>query len=38
MHHNVIGGFLDVRPALSAWAAGNGFFRNVVSWPEVKLP
>jgi xylan 1,4-beta-xylosidase len=38
MHHNILGGFLDVRPALCAWGTGNGLFRNFVYWPEVKLP
>jgi len=38
MHHNVLGGFLDVRPALSSWGAGNAKFRNFRYWPEVKLP
>ena len=37
MHHNVLGGFLDVRPALCAWGAGNGFFRNFRYWPKVNL-
>jgi beta-xylosidase len=38
MHHNVLGGFLDVRPALAAWGSGNGVFRNFVYWPEVRVP
>lgn len=38
MHHNVLGGFLDVRPALCAWGSGNALFRNFQYWPEVKLP
>jgi beta-xylosidase len=38
LHHNVLGGFLDLRPALSAWGAGNARFRNFRYWPEVKLP
>jgi len=38
VHHNVLGGFLDVRPALGAWGNGNGLFRNFRYWPEVKLP
>ena len=38
MHHNVIGGFLDVRPALCAWGAGNANFRNFRYWPEVRVP
>ena len=27
MHHNVLDGFLDVRPALSTWGTGNAIFR-----------
>jgi xylan 1,4-beta-xylosidase len=38
MHHNVLGGFLDVRPALSSWGAGNATFRSFRYWPEIKLP
>lgn len=38
MHHNVLGGFLDVRPALCAWGAGNAQFGNFRYWPEAKLP
>lgn len=38
MHHNVLGGFLDVRPALCAWGAGDGFFRNFRYWQKVNLP
>lgn len=36
MNHNVIGGFLDVRPALAAWGSGCATFRNFRYWPEVK--
>jgi xylan 1,4-beta-xylosidase len=38
MHHNVLGGFLDVRPAISAWGSGNAVFRNFHYWPQVNLP
>jgi len=38
MHHNVLGGFLDVRPALSAWGTGNAIFRSFRYWPETSIP
>jgi len=38
MHHNVLGGFLDVRPALSAWGTGNATFRDFHYWPQVSVP
>jgi xylan 1,4-beta-xylosidase len=38
MHHNVLGGFLDVRPALSAWGTGSATFRDFRYWPAVNLP
>jgi beta-xylosidase len=38
MHHNVLGGFLDVRPALFAAGAGQATFRGFRFWPEVKVP
>ena len=38
MHHNVLGGFLDVRPALAAWGSGAAKFRNFRYWPGVQLP
>ena len=38
MHHNILGGFLDVRPALSAWGTGGATFRNFRFWPELKIP
>ena len=38
MDHNVLGGFLDVRPALSCWGTGNATFRSFKYWPEVNLP
>jgi xylan 1,4-beta-xylosidase len=38
MHHNVLGGFLDVRPALYACGTGKATFRNFRYWPEAKVP
>jgi beta-xylosidase len=38
MHHNVLGGFLDVRPAVFAAGQGHATFRNFRYWPEVKVP
>jgi beta-xylosidase len=38
MHHNVLGGFLDVRPALFAAGSGQATFRGFRYWPEVKAP
>jgi beta-xylosidase len=38
MQHNILGGFLDVRPALSAWGTGNATFRNFRYWPQISLP
>ena len=38
MHHNVLGGFLDVRPAVFAAGSGQATFRNFRYWPEVKAP
>jgi xylan 1,4-beta-xylosidase len=38
MDHNVLGGFLDVRPALYACGGGKATFRNFRYWPEVKVP
>jgi beta-xylosidase len=38
MHHNVLGGFLDVRPALSAWGTGNAIFRSFRYWPDTNIP
>jgi beta-xylosidase len=38
MDHNVLGGFLDVRPALCAYGAGKATFRGFRYWPEVKAP
>jgi xylan 1,4-beta-xylosidase len=38
MHHNVIGGFLDVRPALYACGDGKATLRNFRYWPKVNVP
>jgi beta-xylosidase len=38
MHHNVLGGFLDVRPALYVCGKGEARFKNFRYWPEVKAP
>lgn len=38
MQHNVLGGFLDVRPALSSWGTGNAYFRTFQYWPERRVP
>lgn len=38
MQHNVLGGFLDVRPALFACGSGKATFRGFRYWPEVKAP
>jgi beta-xylosidase len=38
MQHNVLGGFLDLRPALFATGQGAATFRNFRYWPEVKVP
>jgi beta-xylosidase len=38
MHHNVLGGFLDVRPAVYAAGSGKATFRSFRYWPEVKAP
>jgi len=38
MHHNVLGGFLDVRPALYAAGSGKATFRAFRYWPEVRTP
>ncbi len=37
MHHNVLGGFLDVRPALGAWGTNHATFRSFRYWLEVNL-
>lgn len=38
MNHNVLGGFLDVRPALCAYGTGKATFRGFKYWPEVRVP
>lgn len=38
MHHNVLGGFLDLRPAVFAAGSGSASFRNFGYWPETKVP
>lgn len=38
MHHNVLGGFLDVRPAVYACGQGQATLRSFRYWPEVKVP
>ncbi|HWG22364.1 MAG TPA: family 43 glycosylhydrolase [Terracidiphilus sp.] len=38
MDHNVLGGFLDVRPAVFAAGKGHATFRSFRYWPEVKVP
>jgi xylan 1,4-beta-xylosidase len=38
MDHNVLGGFLDVRPAVFAAGSGHATFRNFRYWREVKSP
>ena len=38
MHHNILGGFLDVRPALAAWGSNNAIFRGFRYWAEALAP
>jgi xylan 1,4-beta-xylosidase len=38
MNHNVLGGFLDVRPAVFAVGQGQATFRNFRYWPRVEVP
>ena len=38
MHHNVLGGFLDLRPAVFAAGSGSASLRNFRYWPEAKAP
>jgi len=38
MQHNVLGGFLDVRPALFACGSGKATLRNFRYWPEANAP
>jgi len=38
LHHNVLGGFLDLRPAVYACGHGLAAFRGFRYWPEVNAP
>jgi beta-xylosidase len=38
MNHNVLGGFLDVRPAVFAAGQGQATFRNFRYWPLAQAP
>jgi len=38
MHHNVLGGFLDVRPAIYASGSGKATFRSFRYWPDARVP
>jgi xylan 1,4-beta-xylosidase len=38
MHHNVLGGFLDLRPAVFAAGSGSTSFRNFRYLAEAKAP
>jgi len=38
MNHNVLNGFLDVRPAVFATGSGQATFRNFRYWAEIKVP
>lgn len=38
LHHNVLGGFLDLRPAVYACGTGQATFRGFRYWPEVNAP
>jgi xylan 1,4-beta-xylosidase len=38
MQHNVLGGFLDVRPAVYACGAGKATFRNFRYWAGIEVP
>ena len=38
MHHNVLGGFLDVRPAVYACGSGKAMFRNFRYFSEARVP
>jgi xylan 1,4-beta-xylosidase len=38
MQHNVLGGFLGVRPAMYASGSGNATIRNFRFWPKVNSP
>jgi xylan 1,4-beta-xylosidase len=38
MHHNVLGGFLDVRPALYSCGSGKATLRSFRYWPKANVP
>jgi xylan 1,4-beta-xylosidase len=38
MDHNVLGGFLDVRPAIYACGSGKATLRKFRYWPDAKVP
>jgi beta-xylosidase len=38
MNHNVLDGFLDVRPAVYAAGTGSAAFRNFRYWPRINAP
>jgi len=38
MNHNVLGSFLDVRPALFACGTGSATFRSFCYWPRAMAP
>jgi xylan 1,4-beta-xylosidase len=38
LQHNVLGGFLDVRPAIYACGSGQATFRAFRYWPQVNAP
>ena len=38
MNHNVLGGFLDVQPAIYASGSGKATLRGFHYWPEIKIP
>ena len=38
LHHNVLGGFLDLRPAVYACGSGQATFREFRYWPQVNAP
>jgi xylan 1,4-beta-xylosidase len=38
MNHNVLGGFLDIRPAVFAYGSGKATFRAFRYWPQVQVP
>lgn len=38
MNHNILGGFLDVRPAIYACREGYATYRQFRYWPEAKAP